>query len=99
VYHLTNLVNSKSYVGSANDLRKRLWVYFSIARLINTNMPIYKAILKHSYSNLKLEILEYCNPDILLLRKQYYIDIIKPEYNVLNVAGSTLEYKHTRETL
>jgi group I intron endonuclease len=62
-------------------------------------MPIYKAILKYGYNNFKLEILEYCDSNIVLVREQYYIDLLKPEYNVLSTAGSTLGYKHTSETL
>lgn len=62
-------------------------------------MAIYNAILKYGYTNFKLEILEYCNPDILLLREQYYLDLLKPEYNILSLAGSTFGYKHTAETL
>jgi group I intron endonuclease len=62
-------------------------------------MAIYKAILKYGYGNFKLEILEYCDKNIVLLREQYYIDLLKPEYNILNQAGSTLGYKHTAETL
>jgi group I intron endonuclease len=29
----------------------------------------------------------------------FYIDLLKPEYNILNKVGSTLGYKHTAETL
>lgn len=54
VYRWTNLVNSKTYVGSANDLRSRFWVYFSFRRLASSRMPIYKAILKYGYANFKL---------------------------------------------
>jgi group I intron endonuclease len=74
-------------------------VYFSVKRLTNSNLAIYKAILKYGYGNFKLEILEYCDPNILLIREQYYLDLLKPEYNQLNVAGSSLGYKHTIETL
>ncbi len=99
IYRWTNIINFKSYIGSANNLRTRFWVYFSNNRLLNSKMPIYKAILKYGYTNFKLEILEYCSPDIVLLREQHYIDILKPEYNVLSVAGSTIGYKHTTETM
>ena len=99
VYRWINTTNSKSYVGSANDLRTRFWVYFSNNRLLNSKMLIYKAILKYGYAKFKLEILEYCSTDIVLLREQYYIDILRPEYNVLSVAGSTIGYKHTADTI
>ena len=61
VYCLTNLVNWKTYIGSANNLTVRFWVYFSTKRLINSNLIIYKAILKYGHENFKLEILEYCS--------------------------------------
>ena len=41
-------------------------MYFSDKRIRSSNMAIYKAILKYGLENFKLEILEYCNSDILL---------------------------------
>lgn len=35
---------------------------------------------------------------MILLREQYYIDLIQPKYNILKVAGSSLGYKHTEES-
>ena len=99
VYRWTNLINSKTYIGSANDLTIRFWVYFSIKGLNSSSMIIYKAILKYGYANFKLEILEYCNPNDVLLREQYYLNLLKPEYNILKIAGSSFGYKHTAETL
>jgi len=60
---------------------------------------ICKALLKHGYSNFQLEILEYCDPSEVILREQYYIDLLNPEYNILKVAGSSFGYKHTIESL
>jgi group I intron endonuclease len=99
IYRWTNKVNNKTYIGSALDLRTRFWVYFSSKRLLDSNMPIYRAIIKYGYANLKLEILEYCEKDNVLIREQYYIDFLKPEYNILNTAGSSEGYTHTAETL
>lgn len=41
-----------------------------------------------------MEILEYCDRSDLIKREQHYIDILKPEYNILKLAGSSLGYKH-----
>lgn len=46
-----------------------------------------------------MEILEYCDVDKTINREQYYIDNLKPEYNLLVKAGSTSGYKHNQETL
>jgi group I intron endonuclease len=62
-------------------------------------MLIHKALLKYGYSGFKLEILEYCNKADLLNREQYYLDLLKPEYNIYKKAGSPLGYKHTEETM
>ena len=34
----------------------------------------------------------------LIKREQYYIDLLKPEYNILKIAGSSLGKVHTKET-
>ncbi len=62
-------------------------------------MIINKALLKHGYSKFKLEIIEYCNPKDLVEREQHYIDIIKPEYNILSTAYSSLGYKQIKDSL
>jgi group I intron endonuclease len=46
-----------------------------------------------------LEILEYCEPSNVIAREQFYLDLLKPEYNVLPKAGNSLGYKHTEDTL
>jgi hypothetical protein len=35
----------------------------------------------------------------LLKREQYYLDNLKPQYNIVETAGSTLGYKHTEESI
>lgn len=51
---------------------------------------IYSAIIKYGHSNFSLSILEYCDISELISRENYYINLIKPEYNILQVAGSSL---------
>jgi group I intron endonuclease len=56
-------------------------------------------LLKHDYDNFKLEIIEYCEPNLLIKREQYYIDLINPECNICKVTGSSLGRKHSSETI
>lgn len=60
-------------------------------------MLIHKSLLKYGYSNFSVEILEYCDPSEAILREQYYIDLLNPEYNILKIAGSLLGFKHSEE--
>lgn len=102
IYRWTNLITGDSYVGSAVDLSRRLTNYFSPAflnkELKKGNSIIYNALLKHGYSNFKLDILEYCLPVELIKREQYYIDSLNPTYNIFKVAGSSFGFKHSEAT-
>jgi group I intron endonuclease len=53
-------------------------------------MVIHRTLLKYGYSAFSLYILEYCNKEDLISREQYYLDLYKPEYNVLKIAGSSV---------
>ena len=102
VYKWTNIISGKFYIGSAIDLSKRINNYLSIAflnkELKKGNSIICSALLKYNYSNFRLDILEYCDTAILIEREQYYLDNLKPEYNILKVAGSMLGFKHSKVT-
>ena len=56
-------------------------------------------MLAYGYNNFRLEILEYCDRSNVIKVKQDYIDICKPEYNILTKAGSSLNFKHSKQTL
>jgi len=63
------------------------------------NTAIHNALLKYGYSNFTLDILEYCEGVDPVLREQFYLDKLKPEYNILEQAGSSLGFKHSEKTL
>ena len=98
VYRWINKVNGKEYVGSSVNLRRRLSTYFSHKYLSSNKFIISKALLKYGYAGFRLEIIEYCLPQNVIQREQYYIDLLKPEYNILKVAGSMLGFKHSEST-
>ena len=60
---------------------------------------IYSVIIKNGYEFFKLEILEYCDKKEIHIREQYYIDILKPKYNILKFVGSSLGFKHSEATI
>ena len=58
--------------------------------------------MKYGYSGFTLEILEYCQPTkavSLAEQEQYYLDLLKPKYNILKTAGSSLGFKHSDEAI
>jgi group I intron endonuclease len=59
---------------------------------------ICKALLKYGHSAFTLEVLEYCEPGDAIAREQYYLDLFKPEYNILPTAGSSYGHLRSEET-
>lgn len=103
IYRWNNLITGDSYVGSAINLTNRLRNYFSFrllkSKILRGKSIINNSLLKYGYNNFSLDILEYCEPSMLIKREQYYIDVLKPKYNILKIAGSSLGYKHSLETI
>lgn len=109
IYLWVHKESGKNYVGSAVDLSTRLGKYFS-KNYLNKHKTMYicNALLKHDYSAFNLTILEYIDTTnlskkearlLILKREQQYLDNFEPKYNILKVAGSSLGFKHTEESL
>lgn len=102
IYRWNNLVTGRSYIGSSINLTGRFSNYYSTTylnkRVEKGSSIIYSSILKHGYCNFSLDILEYCEPNLLISREQYYIDCLKPKYNILTTAGSRLGSIQSQET-
>jgi len=103
IYRWYNLMNHKTYIGSSIELRSRFYDYFSINNmkngLLKYNSNIYKALIKYNYSQFRLDIIRYCNKEDVIELEQYYIDLFKPEYNILKEAYSLRGFKHSHETI
>lgn len=102
VYLITNIITLDTYVGSSVNLGRRFKSYFTfshISKPVRSNTIIHRALLKYGYAHFKVEILEYCKLESVLKREQYYLDLLKPTYNILKKADSSKGYKHTIETL
>ena len=108
VYLIENRVNGKKYVGSAgtNRINTRFRNHFMHGHgTKNTNA----AIAKYGIENFTFYILEYypgfvqkenLSPSHLALMEMEtkHITEQQPEYNILQIAGSSQGYKHTEET-
>lgn len=107
IYQWFNLINGKSYVGSAWKGSSRLLSYWTPS-VLKRNLPIYNSLNKYGHNNFVLAILEDLGPtssvtkDFMLKREQYYLDILFSGESVLILnnsptAGTTLGFKHTTE--
>ena len=46
-------------------------------------------------NNFEFSTLELCDINELVIKEQYYIDLLKPEYNISKTAGTTKGIRHT----
>lgn len=86
VYKIRNLLTEELYVGSSRDIpnrwrqhRYRSKVYDEIKHHPSC---LYRAIQKYGLDKFAFELIEECGIDDLLIREKYYIDLMKPQYNM-----------------
>ena len=86
IYMWKNKINGKRYIGSSENLSNRLLFYYSPSKinsvLQQSKSYICSAIIKYGLQDFSLEIMEYCEPEKLLIREKYYIDF-GSEYNII----------------
>jgi group I intron endonuclease len=99
IYQITNTINGKRYIGSSVDFQKRWTLH---ARRLDKNIHhchhLQAAWNKYGADCFEFAIIERCEKCELLTREQYYLDTLKPEYNISPTAGSRLGVKERQET-
>lgn len=82
------------YIGSGQDLEKR-WQQHSTK--LNTrchNPKLQNHYNKYGKDDLVFIIIEPCLPQFLVIREQYYIDVLNPFFNIRKIADSNLGISH-----
>lgn len=98
VYQIVNLVNGNCYVGSSVQIESRIFKHLAFLRRgDHPNGHLQAAFTKYGEQSFDYKLLEVCDKEILLSREQFYLDALRPEYNICRVAGNTLGYKHEDE--
>src|ERR1700709_2038577 len=99
IYMFFNLFNGNTYIGSSVKLDRRFRVHMS--SIGSVNLPLYKALNKYGVNNFVFLIIQYCDPveDICLGLEQNFLDLYKPKYNILKLAGSSQGFKHSPDTI
>jgi group I intron endonuclease len=106
IYLIINLIDGSSfYVGSAttNRLYARLMKHLYY---LKGNYNVSKDVKKFGRENFAFVVLDIIPEKItdktnlvLLSLEQRYLDLLKPIYNIVPLAGNTFGYKHTEETI
>ena len=94
-----NLINGNTYIGSSVKLDRRFRLH--ISSIGSVNLPLYNALNKYGLNNFAFVILQYCEPEenVCLGLEQSYLDLYKPAYNILKLAGCSQGFKHSPATI
>jgi group I intron endonuclease len=96
-YICINLINGKSYVGSAsiNCMYRRYSGH--LLKGIGGNILLKRSVLKYGLENFAFIVIETTNEvknkQEIIRIEQKYIDLLLPEYNIAKIAGSRLNTK------
>jgi group I intron endonuclease len=103
VYKIRNLITDDCYVGSAAYSFNKRWNTHKHQLKNNKHHSIIlqRAWNKYGEKNFKFEIIECCEPSDCLVKKQHYLDNLKPKYNIhLNAEsplGRKLKLEHCKK--
>lgn len=99
IYAITENNNQKLYIGSAKNIIGRWLTHIrELSGQCHTNKILQNSWNKYGEESFEFTVLEECQIDKLLDREQYYIDALKPQFNICQTAGSRLGTKHSEET-
>ena len=99
IYMITNYVSNKRYIGSSVNVSQRLWEHRSELRHGNhPNAHLQNSWNKYGEDSFNYTILEKCTPKERFEREQYYVNTLKPEYNIcVEVVQNPPKTQTTRE--
>lgn len=101
IYKIENIINNKFYIGSTSTIGfEKRWKKHILDLNKNKHHSIYlqRSWNKYGADNFIFSIVEECSKDQCLIREQYYMNYMKPEYNICENAGNTLGYKRSKKS-
>ena len=100
IYKIRNKVNGKFYIGSSNNIISRFSRHRNaLMKGTHPNVLLQRAYHKYGEENLEYLIVEKCTENEKLKREQFYIDTVKPQYNISKSATAPMQgRKHSEET-
>ena len=98
IYKIENKENGKFYIGSAVHFYNRKSDHFRRLRLgIHKNTHLQNSYNKYGKENFTMFLIEECTKEELSVKEQYYIDTLKPDYNICSKVEGRWGLNHTEE--
>ena len=90
IYKIVNIINGKFYIGSTQNLYQRFHVHNSMLKKgSHQNIHLQRSFNKHGKDAFIFEVIMKCPVEYTIKLEQWFIDNLKPSYNILPIAGTT----------
>lgn len=99
IYYIRNKINNHMYIGSTVNYNNRWSRHrYHLNKGDHHNLHLLNSWRKNGSDNFEFSIIEYViNVENLIIIEQYWLDIIKPEYNKRLIAENNLGIKLSDE--
>lgn len=104
VYKIESKIKpNRVYIGSSTIMNHRFWAHKNdLIKNKHNNPKLQRHYNKYGADDFIFSIVEqfdFISKGHLISREQYYIDLLKPYFNVLKLAGTPLGFKLSKESI
>lgn len=101
IYCIKNKINNKRYIGSSTNISNRWSRHrYNLNKGVHATEHLLRSWKKYGSDNFEFIVMEYVEDvNLLLVREQFWIDLLSPEYNKRKIAENNLGYKMSEEQI
>lgn len=100
IYAILQLSTGFSYVGSAKSISDRWRKHLSDLRKgRHHSAKLQNSWNKYGDGDFQFVVIEVCDIEHLIRREQFYLDKMRPYFNILRVARSALGHRHSESSI
>lgn len=99
IYRIINVITNKSYIGSSVNFYKRMKKHSQdLIKNKHHSSYLQNSYNKYGKENFVFEIIAFCPKEYIIKLEQWFLDNLKPEYNIRTNAKSNLGLKMSAST-
>lgn len=98
IYIIRNIISGDFYIGSSINIKRRFYEHkTALTNNKHHSIILQRAWNKYGKDSFRFEELELIDNQHIICREQFYLDSLKPVYNICNIAGKGNTNKRSLE--
>ena len=99
IYSIKNTLDDRIYIGSTKKLNYRINQHtHHLKKGTHHSGKLQRFVNKYGIDKIYFELVSFCGEHNLIETEQKYIDLLRPEFNIRQVAEKNTGIKHSEET-